>query len=58
MDDIADATLAAFIALFNILITEALAAWFGALIGTKSKSNVYYYCAQTVLNETNRTKIN
>lgn len=41
-DDAADATSTAFIVLFFVLISGALAAWFGAKLGTESKSNIYY----------------
>jgi hypothetical protein len=41
-DDAADATSTAFIVLFFVLMTGALAAWFGAKLGTESKSNLHY----------------
>lgn len=41
-DDVADATSTAFISLFFVLLAGAVAAWFGARLGTQSKHNIYY----------------
>ncbi len=41
-DDVAAATSTAFIVLFFVLMLGALAAWFGARLGTQSKYNANY----------------
>lgn len=41
-DDVADTTSTAFISLFFVLLAGAIAAWFGAKLGTESKHNLYY----------------